>query len=75
MSDSVYVTRKIVTLKDGTIREYKSACKYQKKKAVVHKPVLELVKSINDPVKLNKVREYIIKINAGEVGNDNIQGE
>jgi hypothetical protein len=72
MDTKVYVTRKKVTLADGTVREYTSQYKYQKKRQVVHKPALQLIKEINDPVKLQQVIDFIRAINGGETRNNQV---
>lgn len=65
MSESIYITKKTVTLKSGEVKEYQSRVKYQKKKNTNHKPVIDLVKSIEDQKKLNLIKDYIISLNNG----------
>jgi hypothetical protein len=48
MTEKIYTTRKKVILADGTVKEYTSTYKYQKKKTVTHKPAIDLIKKINN---------------------------
>jgi hypothetical protein len=59
METSVYTYDRTYVKKDGTVTVYKTAKKYQKKRAVVHKPTLELIKKINNPEQLEQINNLI----------------
>jgi hypothetical protein len=76
MEAKIYESKRRVTLKDGTVREYTNRRVYTpKNKEVKKSEITDLIRRIDDQIKLKSIKEYIIKVNAGEVGNDNIQGE
>lgn len=63
MDNKVYVTKKTVTLADGTIREYRSQYKYNyvpvdKSKKITKSKVIEKIKEAS-PEKLKKIYEIL----------------
>ena len=66
MDTSVYTYSRKYVRKDGTVRVYNTVKKYQKKKAVTHKPTLDLVKQINKPEHLEEVNKLIKKLLDGD---------
>jgi hypothetical protein len=62
MEERVYESKRQVTLKDGTIREYTTRSTYKPKgvKEARKGDIIDLIKQINDREKLKKIKEFII---------------
>lgn len=77
MDVKVYESKRKVTLKDGTVREYISKSTYvpKEKRPAIKSEIADLIKRIDDRDKLKLIKQAIIKINAGEIGENIIQRE
>lgn len=75
MSEKVYITRKKVTLADGTVKEYTSSRKYiprvkELKKTEVYKKLLKL----DDIDKLKRINEIIDESTDWRIDNSRENG-
>lgn len=67
MEDRIYITRKKVTLSDGTIKEYTSRSKYTPKKKEINKTDLyKRLLKVDDINTLRRIKGILDELNTNE---------